>query len=56
MVSKTRFMIVYSKQGRRVQRSQETPTDQEKQEIKSEYKKYRSVGRRQPQSHHSATV
>jgi hypothetical protein len=44
MVSKGQFMIVYSKQGRRAQRSQETVVDQEKQEIQSEYKKYRSVG------------
>jgi hypothetical protein len=43
MVSKRQFMIVYSKHGRGVQRSQETLTGQEKQEIQSEYKKYRSV-------------
>ena len=36
-------MIVYSEQGRRVQRSQETLIDQEKQEISCEYRKYRSV-------------
>jgi hypothetical protein len=43
MVSKRQFMIVYSEHGSRVQRSQETLADQEKQEIQSEYKKCRSV-------------
>jgi hypothetical protein len=43
MVGRRQFMIVYSKRRRRVQGSQETLTDQEKQEIQSEYKKYRSV-------------
>jgi hypothetical protein len=43
-------MIVYRKQGRRGQRTQETPTDQEKQEIQSEYRTYRSVGRRRPRT------
>jgi hypothetical protein len=44
MVGRRQFMIVCSEHGRRVQRSWETLTDQEKQEIQSEYKKYRSVG------------
>jgi hypothetical protein len=44
MVGRRQFMIVYSEHGRRVQRSWETLTDQEKQEIQSEYKRYRSVG------------
>ena len=43
MVSKTRFMIVFSDQGRRVQEGEQTGSKQGKQEFQNEYKKFRSV-------------